>query len=279
MITDILVNHETLSQRQGGVWAYVSPSRLNKWLSCPLAFKFQYVDGHRLPTSLSQLVGKTVHAGLEAFYRHRQQGIRLDADQVAQRIPDLWDQAIAEDGVDFASSTEEKTLQKQSADLVLAYLHQMPPDEPRPLAVEQGFEVPLVDPETGEDFGIPLVGIVDLVLDSSQGPMIADFKTSARSSEPLEITHEIQLSSYAYLVRQTGQRREAGLEIRSLIKTKCPRVEFHRYAPRREAHFRRLFTVIRAYLDDLDAGRFLYRPGFGCGMCQYRDDLCRCWVG
>ena len=33
------------------------------------------------------------------------------------------------------------------------------------------------------------------------------------------------------------------------------------YHPARtDAHFRRLFAVIRAYLDDLDCGRFIFRP-------------------
>jgi hypothetical protein len=36
-------------------------------------------------------------------------------------------------------------------------------------------------------------------------------------------------------------------------------MEFHRHEPRSESHFRRLFAAIRAYLDDLDAGRFVFR--------------------
>ena len=72
-------------------------------------------------------------------------------------------------------------------------------------------------------------------------------------------------------------REEGGLEIRSLIKTKTPKLEFHRYEPRNKGHFRRLFAVVRAYLDDLDTGRFVFRPGLGCAMCDYRDDHCRSW--
>jgi hypothetical protein len=68
------------------------------------------------------------------------------------------------------------------------------------------------------------------------------------------------------------------LEIRSLIKTKKPKVEFHEYPPRSAVHFRRLFSVIRAYLDDLDSGRFIFRPGFACSMCDLRDS-CRHWQG
>jgi len=69
------------------------------------------------------------------------------------------------------------------------------------------------------------------------------------------------------------------LEIRSLVKTKTPKIEFHRYQARSDAHFRRLFSLIRTYLDDLDAGGFVYRPGFGCTICDYRDDSCRHWGG
>jgi len=64
-----------------------------------------------------------------------------------------------------------------------------------------------------------------------------------------------------------------------LIKTKTPKIDFHRYGSRSVVHFRRLLAVIRAYLDNLDAGRFVFRPGFGCVMCDYRDASCRNWGG
>jgi len=77
------------------------------------------------------------------------------------------------------------------------------------------------------------------------------------------VTHEIQLSCYVYLYRHSTGGEQGGLEIRSLLKTKTPKMEFHRYEPRNDRHFRRLFAVIRAYLDELDAGRFVFRPGLG----------------
>jgi putative RecB family exonuclease len=117
------------------------------------------------------------------------------------------------------------------------------------------------------------------VLDDAAGPVIADFKTAARSTEPLEITHEIQLTSYAYLFRRGTEQQESAMEIRSLIKTKMPKVDFHRYPARTDAHFARLFAVVREYLDALDANRFNYRPGFGCGFCDHRDTYCRRWSG
>jgi hypothetical protein len=87
------------------------------------------------------------------------------------------------------------------------------------------------------------------------------------------------LSSYAWLHRQVTGQQEGGLEIRSLIKTKQPKVEFHSYPARTDAHFRHLFAVIREYLDALDSGRFNFRPGLGCGMCDFRNTHCARWAG
>jgi putative RecB family exonuclease len=273
-----LLGFESVQERQSGVWEYISPSRLNCWLSCPLKWKIRYQDGIRTPTTPALFVGKACHQALEIYYRHRQLGVTLEADEVTQRMAESWAQLVDEEKMAFGSTDTEQVLRQQTTDLVKAYLAYAPTFE-KPLAVEVAAEAPLIDPMTGEDLGIPLVGIIDLVLDYEKGPLIADFKTSARSSEPMEISNEIQLSSYAYLFRHVQRWQEAGLEIRSLIKTKVPKIEFHSYAARTEAHFRRLFAVIREYLDVLDSGRFNYRPGFGCGMCDFRGTHCARWCG
>jgi putative RecB family exonuclease len=266
---------QDLPTAQGGVWQYISPSRLNCWLSCPLKFKLKYIDGMRSPTTPALFLGKVVHNCLETFYRHRQLGIALAAADLDRRLLASWGELIDEKRMRFDTAAEERVLQRQAADLVKAYLEHVPADEPRPFAVEAAVEMPLIDPVTSEDFGIPLVAIMDLVLDGQAGPIIADFKSSSRNSEPLEIVHEVQLISYALLFRHVSGRRETGLEIRSLIKTKAPKIEFHRYPPRTEAHFRCLFTLFHQYLDALERNRFSFRPGFGCAMCEFRDGLCR----
>ena len=273
MISTVIEGNE-LQERSTDVRAYISPSRLNTWLRCPLAFKLRYVDGVRSPPSKSMFVGKMVHSGLECFYRHKQLGVTLPAGVVVQRMDACWEPLVAEDGLEFKDSAEEVKLRTQSASLVTAYLTQLPANEPTPTTVETKLEAPLVDPFNGEDLGIPLLGVVDLVVDSDDGPLVCDFKTSARSGSPVEIMHEVQLTAYAYLFRQLSGKTEAGLEIRSLIKTKVPKIEYHRYAARTDSHFRRFFQIVRQYLDDLDRAGFVYRPGFGCTMCDFRDGPC-----
>ena len=126
--------------RQGGIWDYVSASRINLWLKCPLAFRLKYVEGIWTPPSPSQFVGRTVHRGLENYYRHRQQNVRLPAAEVVERLLAQWEESVAADGVRFSTSVDEAAARQQSQGLVLAYLAQLPVDEPRPLAIETALE-------------------------------------------------------------------------------------------------------------------------------------------
>jgi CRISPR/Cas system-associated exonuclease Cas4 (RecB family) len=278
MICTLPVANQTREERHG-IFDYISPTRLNTWLSCPLKFKIRYVDGVREPTNSNLFLGRQVHNGLEFYYRGRQVGEKMPAAEVQRHIVASWDEAVDVEEMRFNSPEEEHAVRQQCLKLVETYLAQVDSNEGYPVSVESRVYCPLIDPESGDDLGISLLGYVDLILDGASGPVIVDFKTSARSSAPLDISHEIQLTCYAYAYRQLFGQAEQELQIRSLIKTKTPKVETHRYPARDDAHFRRLFTVMRAYLDDLHADRYVYRPGWTCSMCDYRETHCSDWQG
>jgi len=273
------VTRESLAERPGGLWDYISPSRLALWCRCPLVFKLKYVDGIEPPVTPGLFTGRLVHYALERWYRHRQLKLPLDPDELIDWLLAYWPTAATAEKVAFTSSDEERECCRQASQLVVTYLRYIPADESRPLAVETALTAPLVDPVTGEDFGIPLVGVLDLVLDEPDGPLLVDHKTAARGGELHEVMHEIQLSAYAWLFRHTHRRPEAGVEIRRLIKTKTPKVERHQFPPRSGREFGRFFALARDYLDALARGRFAIRPGLGCSMCEHRDNRCRDWEG
>lgn len=153
----------------------MSPSRLNLWLRCPLAFEFKYLQGIEVATSPSLFLGKTLHALLECYYRHRQLGISVGMAELTSQMDEIWPQALAEERPPLDGPSEEQAVKVQALGLVEAYLGEFAKESARVLAVESVMEAPLVHPETGRDFGIPLVGITDLVLETDAGPVIVDF--------------------------------------------------------------------------------------------------------
>ena len=260
-------------QQTGQIWDYVSPSRLNLWLKCPLAFKRRYIDGWKtLPTS-ALFVGKVVHAVVAHIYRHRTAGQVCSTEDLPLFVADAWRVAMETEPCNFDDGTQEEKCQSQVLDLVAAYLTSIPIQEETPIAIEKRYEVPLIDPSTGEDFGIPLVGIVDLVLQENSGGVIVDLKTSATSTL-CELQHELQLTSYAYCFREAMEQNELRCEVRQLVKTKTPKIMIHRFPMRSDEHFSRFFGLVREYLDALDRGIYNYRPGWACGMCDHCGTCC-----
>ena len=79
---------ENLPQRGNGIWDYISPSRLNLWLKCPLAWKLRYIDGIKTPPTPALFLGTRVHDALEMFYRHRQLGVAQPVEIAVNRIAD-----------------------------------------------------------------------------------------------------------------------------------------------------------------------------------------------
>ena len=122
---------KTKEKRQGGIWDYISPSRLNCWLSCALKFKVRYIDGIKTPTTPSLFTGKQVHSALEHHYRHRMLGVTLPVDDVLARADETWGQTVAEEEMSFETSAKETAIKQQVANLVQAYLEQVPPNEPK----------------------------------------------------------------------------------------------------------------------------------------------------
>jgi hypothetical protein len=277
-MTRSFLDAEERQQRAGSVWDYVSVSRLNLWLRCPLAFKLKYIDGIDTPPSASQFIGRRVHSALEHLYRQRMVGSEPMADVIESHLRADWHAALESEGNPFGDLRTERSACQQAVQLVAAYRQAEPIDDGASTAVESALRVPLIDPFSGTDLGIPLVGIIDLVLDGRDGPTIVDFKTAARGGRPLTIMHELQLSAYSYLLRQSSGQIERELEIRQLVKTSQPRLERFCYARRSEHQLRRLFAVIRAYLAALERREFIFRPGLMCASCEFLDSACERWA-
>lgn len=251
--------------------ASISISRVNCYLGCPLQYRFRYIDQIRPPWRSAALAfGSSVHAAVEWYHRERIAGRNPVAAQVVDIFVADWYAQNLEPIV-FPEGETVDMLQGKGRALIALYVDSAGSSPPS--AVEEWFELDLVDPETDEAFDIRLRGIVDLI---EQDGTLVDLKTAARQLDQGSLARHLQLSTYAlatYL--QTG--RIPSLRLDSLLKTKAPRLT-QQPTTRTLEDLAWTARLIHEVALSIDAGHFFPNPSWRCTECEYFAH-CQHWRG
>jgi putative RecB family exonuclease len=248
--------------------AYLSVSQLNAFLACPARYRFRYVDQVEPAFRSGALaLGSAVHSALDWLHRAWKGSERPSAEKILRMFEaDLTAQFY--DGV--AVRGDAGALKSIGRSLLELYFQETPVKEVR--AVELPFEVPVVDPRTGEELPVPFRGYIDLI--EADGTLV-ELKTAARKPDKTALRLHLQLTAYSYaMTRIYRERPKARLDC--LLKTKEPRLE-RIPVEREEADDGRLFTLASTVLGAIEAGSFFPNPGWMCRDCEFRR-VCPVWV-
>ncbi len=248
----------------------VSASRLVSFHQCRLKFYFRYVLGLFRLKSASLHVGSSDHAVLKYWNNARWRGEQPTLKQFHDVYVQYWAAEQQQHPVDWTSENQEEE-KKTGWRCLETYFRECPikPDE-KPEAVEVSVEADLFE------HGLPkLVGIIDLV---RPGGRIVDFKTSGKTPDPLTVAHlnDTQLSSYGVLYRHATGKKESGLELHHLVKTKNPKLVVTELPPVNKVQENRLYHVMESYVDGVQKTDWVPSPSFLCGSCEFFSE-CRAW--
>lgn len=245
----------------------ISASRLGTWLSCRQKFFLRYLSGIPKKPSPAMRVGTILHAVLQQWNLARWRKAPLLGDMVKTVFDQAWDNAEAEEPVNWRG--EETEIRVSSFNLLEVYLRETPiPLDERPEGVEVSVEKDLAS------HGLPkLVGIIDLV---RQGGRIVDYKTTARTPDPAMVLHttEIQTTSYGMLYREATDREEIGIELHHMVRLKTPKIVITQAGPATSQQQTKLLRCIESYVRGIEIEDFVPAPGFQCGFCEFFNE-CR----
>jgi hypothetical protein len=245
----------------------VSASRLNCWLQCRLKFFFRYVLQIARPTSASMYVGSISHQVLQNWNRARWRKEPFQTEKFKTLFDTQWTEEQKSTKVKW---DDDEADERASAWKTLEHYFLETPikaDE-KPEAVEVPVEADL------SSHGLPrLIGILDLV---RAGGVIVDFKVTGKTPDAEQAIHqhEIQLSCYGVLYRDATSRKESGLELHHLVRTKAPKLIVTRIGPITQQQETRLFKVMESYVGGVGRKDFVPSPGFGCAGCEFFQE-CR----
>jgi putative RecB family exonuclease len=254
---------------------YISWSALSTFRTCPLKYKFRYVDG--LPeesVSAALIFGSGIHTAVEQHYQAQLAGDpKPDLDALLFAYRSAW-LPHEPDAIQFGSKETRESLDDLAARMLTAFLNSPAANvQGRVLGVEEEIRGMLVD-------GVPdLYGRVDLLTEDSDSLVVTDIKTSRGkwSQEQVEDSGE-QLLLYSHLASEISPGKKIATRFLVLTKTKEPVVEEHVREVEPAAVKRTLAGVERVWRA-IESGVFYPAPSvMSCGSCSYRE-ACRAWAG
>jgi len=254
---------------------YVSWSAISTFRTCPLKYRFRYIDGLPEESVSSALVfGTGIHSAIEQHFQAILSGdLKPDVDQLMFAYRSAW-LPHDPDAISFGSTETRNSLDALASKMLTAFLNSPAVSvQGRVLGVEEEIRGMLVE-------GVPdLYGRVDLLTEDSDSLVITDVKTSRSrwSAEQVEDSGE-QLLLYSHLASEISPGKKIAARFLVLTKTKEPQIEEHVREVEPAAVKRTLAGVERVWRA-IESGVFYPAPStVSCAGCGYRA-ACRAWAG
>jgi putative RecB family exonuclease len=254
---------------------YLSWSALSTFRTCPLKYKFRYIDGLPEESVSSALVfGTGIHSAVEQHFQAQLAGDpKPDLDALLFAYRSAW-LPHDPDAIQFGSTDTRASLDALAAKMLTAFLNSPAASVAgRMLGVEEEVRGMLVE-------GVPdLYGRVDLLTEDSDSLVITDIKTSRGkwSAEQVEDSGE-QLLLYSHLASEISPGKKIATRFLVITKTREPLVEEHTREVEPAAVKRTLAGVERVWRA-IEGGQFYPAPStMNCSGCGYRA-ACRAWAG
>jgi putative RecB family exonuclease len=239
----------------------LSPSRVEAFTSCPLAFRFVSIDKLPEPPSVHTTKGSLVHRVLELLFTH----------PPADRLPSLAEGCLAQALQEYSELDEfvqlgltEATYERFVADareLVATYFRMEDPRQVHDIGLELRLQVQVGD--------LALRGIIDrLELDGDGGLVVTDYKTGRAPGLQYEQSRLSGVHFYSFLCEELFGRRPAAIRLMYLRTgetiTATPSAQSTRFITTRTT------AVWKAVEKACLSGDFRPRQSALCSSCSFQ---------
>jgi putative RecB family exonuclease len=239
----------------------LSPSRVESFTSCPLAFRFVSLDRLPEPPSVHTTRGSLVHRCLELLFTS------APAERTPERAEAALVQALQEYetdpefvGLGFTPATREK-FEHDARRLLATYFRMEDPQQVRDIGLELRLEATVGD--------LTLRGIIDrLELDDAGRLVVTDYKTGRAPGLQYEQTRLAGVHFYSFLCEQLFGERPAAIRLMYLstgeVITATPSQQSVKYITTRTT------AVWKAVEKACHTGDFRPRQGALCSSCHFQ---------
>jgi len=230
----------------------LSYSAISAYEKCPLAYRFQYVDGLEVEPTPYLSFGRSLHAALEWFYG-RETPEPPTLESLLEHLDTCWESA------GYPNLDEERSYLNNAREVLTQYYYRNLEDFRLPMAVEERFEIDMQD--------FVLSGVIDRVDCHPNGTYeILDYKTSRRLPEINRLREDLQLPIYQLGCNEVWGIFPSKLTFYYLIPNR-------RYStrPLDDAALARVRERMLQVAASISSGDFPATPNRLCPWCSFED--------
>ncbi|MGO9571912.1 MAG: RecB family exonuclease [Desulfomonilaceae bacterium] len=249
---------------------HLSYSQINTYSTCPLKYKFHYIDQIESPFVSSALVfGSCIHESVGAFHQSCLEGDPLSPSQVHDVYRQAWESHSKGQQIRFFNGDAVETLTTK-AKLMLDVFYEAFDPGVQIIGIEEPFEVDL-----GKRVP-PLVGWIDAVELAPDGTVsVIDLKTASKRYSDNTVHANMQLTCYSLGAQALGFNGETRFRLDVPLKTQNP--ELIRYeTSRNDADRGRFVKLVKSVWQGIKKEIFFPKADWQCGQCPFLDH-CKDW--
>lgn len=240
----------------------LSPSRVDAFLSCPMAFRFASIERLPEPPSVHTTKGSLVHRALELLFTH------ANPERTIETARHSFEQAMLEYSVhpDYTllglDHAQQQAFRDDAWTLVEAYFAMEDPTAVRDIGLELRLEAKV---DT-----LALRGIIDrLELDADGHLVVTDYKTGRSPGAKFEQSRLAGVHFYSFLCQEVLGHRPASIRLMYLrsgeVITATPTAQTVKFLTTRTT------AVWKAVEKACTTGDFRPKQGPLCNSCSFRD--------
>jgi len=232
----------------------LSPSAIDAYERCPMKYMFQYLWSVRGGPHGQMTFGNVMHTTIKEFVAELRKRGQVPREEVLAIFDREWSSA------GFPDDYQEQEYRKAGREQLTAFHETYTAAPAEVLYQEKAFELPLEN-------NVTITGRIDQVnrIDGD-AVEIVDYKTG-KPRDAKKASEDLQLSIYALAAREVLELEPKRLVLYYLMSNEA--VATTRDAKSLAAAKKKIGEVA----DQIRAGDFSGKPGFGCGYCDFKP-LC-----
>jgi len=239
---------------------YLSYSQIETFNTCPLQYRYRYLQRIPVLQSAAASFGDTIHKTLASFYQQIKEGKQLKEKDLLEIFSQNWS------SVGYASKAHELKTQKRGEEMLKNFFKQCHNPKVKPRSLEQIFVVK-VSPK------LKVGGKIDRVDEIDNRLEIIDYKTG-KPWDQKKVAQSLQMTVYALAAADRGiyGKRPEEVDLTFYFLETGERKSTSRTSKDLEKAREELLKKAQ----EIESSTFEAKPSQMCDFCDYRL-LCEAW--